>query len=79
MLLAAAETASANGQFAPEVMCLHTAVQFGERSCGPRLRELKAIAEGPRAGIAAHCAAAVHAADGDELVSVSMEFERMVT
>jgi hypothetical protein len=78
MLLAVAETASANGQFAPEVMCLQAAVQFGERSRGPRLLELKAIVEGTRAGIAAHCAEAVHAADGDELVSVSMEFERMV-
>jgi DNA-binding CsgD family transcriptional regulator len=46
--LAAAETARSNRQFAPEVMCLQTATQFGERSCGPRLRELAAIVEGPR-------------------------------
>jgi hypothetical protein len=54
MLPAAAETASANVQFAPEVMCLQAAVQFGERSCGPRLLELKAFVEGPRAAIAAY-------------------------
>jgi len=77
MLLTAAETARANGQFAPEVMCLQTAVQFGESSCGPRLRELKAIVEGPRAAIAAHYAEALRAADGDELALVSEDFERM--
>ena len=65
--LAAAETARANGQFAPEVMCLQTATQFGERSCGPRLRELAAIVEGPRAGVAARFAEALHDDDGAEL------------
>jgi hypothetical protein len=53
------------------------AVQFGERSCGPRLLELEAIVEGPRAAIAAHYAEALRAADGDELASVSEDFERM--
>ncbi|MCU1694620.1 MAG: response regulator containing a CheY-like receiver domain and an DNA-binding domain [Mycobacterium sp.] len=77
MLLTAAETASADGQFAPKVMCLQTAVQFGERSCGPRLLELEAIVERPRAAIAAHYAEALRAADGDELASVSEDFERM--
>jgi DNA-binding CsgD family transcriptional regulator len=75
--LAAAETASGNGQFAPEVMCLQTATQFGERSCGPRLRELAAIVEGPRAGVAARFAEALHDDDGAELASVSAEFEKM--
>jgi DNA-binding CsgD family transcriptional regulator len=75
--LAAAETARSNGQFAPEVMCLQTATQFGERSCGPRLRELAAIVEGPRAGVAARFAEALHDDDGAELASVSAEFEDM--
>jgi hypothetical protein len=43
-----------------------------------RLRlELKATVEGPRAAIAAHYAAALHAAAGDELALVSEDFERM--
>jgi DNA-binding CsgD family transcriptional regulator len=75
--LAAAETARSNGQFAPEVMCLQTATQFGERSCGPRLRELAAIVEGPRAGVAARFAEALHDDDGAELASVAAEFEDM--
>ncbi|HEY9302764.1 MAG TPA: helix-turn-helix transcriptional regulator, partial [Mycobacterium sp.] len=75
--LAAAETARANGQFAPEVMCLQTAAQFGERSCGPRLRELEAIVEGPRAGVAARFAEALNDDDGAELSAVSAEFEDM--
>jgi DNA-binding CsgD family transcriptional regulator len=75
--LAAAETARSNGQFAPEVMCLQTATQFGERSCGPRLRELAAIVEGPRAGVAARFAEALHDDDGAELAALSAEFEQM--
>jgi DNA-binding CsgD family transcriptional regulator len=75
--LAAAETARDNGQFAAEVMCLQTATQFGERSCGPRLRELEAIVEGPRAGVAARFAEALHDGDAAELAAVSAEFEDM--
>jgi DNA-binding CsgD family transcriptional regulator len=75
--LAAAETARSSGQFAPEVMCLQTAAQFGERSGGPRLRELAAIVEGPRAGVAARFAEALHDDDGAELAAVSAEFENM--
>ncbi|HEY1842728.1 MAG TPA: LuxR C-terminal-related transcriptional regulator [Mycobacterium sp.] len=75
--LAAAETAGANGQFAPEVMCLQIATQFGDRSCGPRLRQLEAIVEGPRAGVAARFAEALHDGDGAELAAVSAGFEDM--
>jgi DNA-binding CsgD family transcriptional regulator len=75
--LAAAETARGNGQFAPEVMCLQTAAQFGERSCGSRLRELQAIVEGPRAGVAARFAEALHDGNGAELSAVSAEFKDM--
>ena len=75
--LGAAETARDNGQFAPEVMCLQTATQFGERSCGPRLRELEAIVAGPRARVAAHFADALQDGDGAELSAVAAEFEKM--
>jgi DNA-binding CsgD family transcriptional regulator len=77
IVMSAAETACANGQFAAEVMCLQTATQFGECSCGPRLRQLAATVEGPRAGVAARFAAALEAGDGAELAVVSEEFERM--
>jgi DNA-binding CsgD family transcriptional regulator len=76
-LLSAAETARANGQFAPEVMCLQTAIQFGDHTSVPRLRELEAIVEGPRAGLAARFAEALQAGAGAELAAVSEEFERM--
>jgi DNA-binding CsgD family transcriptional regulator len=75
--LSAAESASANGQFAAEAICLQTATQFGDPSCAPRLRELTAIVEGPRVGTAARFAAALHAGDGAELAAVSNEFELM--
>lgn len=77
ILLSAAETARANGQFAPEVMCLQTATQFGDRSSGPRLHELAVLVEGPRGGLAARFVDALHAGDGPELSAVSEEFERM--
>jgi DNA-binding CsgD family transcriptional regulator len=77
ILLAAAESGRANGQFASEVMCLQTATQFGDHSCAPRLRELEGIVEGPRVRLAARFASALAAADGHELAAVSEEFERM--
>ena len=76
-VLAAAETARDNGQFAAEVMCLQTATQFGDGSTARRLRELEAIVEGPRASIAARFAEALHAGDAAELAAVSEEFETM--
>ncbi|MDT5076332.1 MAG: hypothetical protein QOJ80_969 [Mycobacterium sp.] len=75
--LSAAEKARAAGQFAAEVLCLQTATQFGDRSGGPRLRELEAIVEGPRAGLAAQFAEALRDGDAAELAAVSEEFERM--
>jgi hypothetical protein len=53
ILLSAAERARANRQFAAEVICLQTASQFGDHSSGPPVRELEAIVEGPRVGLAA--------------------------
>ncbi|WP_231514439.1 LuxR family transcriptional regulator [Mycobacterium sp. URHB0044] len=77
IVLGAAETCSENGQFAAEVTCLQTATQFGDGSSAPRLRQLEAIVEGPRARIAARFAEALHANDGDELAAVSEQFEAM--
>lgn len=77
VLRAAAERASANGRFAAEVVCLQTATQFGDRSCAPRLRELTALVEGPRVGVATRFADALHDGDGAALESVSGDFERM--
>lgn len=74
--LSAAGIAGANGQFAAEVMCLQTAVQFGDHSSAPRLRELETIVEGPRAAVAARFAEALNAGDGAVLALVSEEFER---
>jgi DNA-binding NarL/FixJ family response regulator len=56
---------------------LQTATQFGERSGAPRLRELEAIVEGPRVGLAARFAEALSDGDGAELALVSEEYERM--
>ena len=76
-VLAAAETACKNGQFAAEVMCLQTATQFGDRTCATRLRALEATVEGPRVQIAARFAEALRAGDAAELESVSDDLERM--
>ncbi len=73
----AAETARANGQFAGEVLCRQTAAQFGDHSGAPRLHELATIVEGPRVGLAARLAGALHAGDVGELDVVSREFERI--
>ncbi|MDT5185560.1 MAG: hypothetical protein QOI29_3718, partial [Mycobacterium sp.] len=76
-MLAAAETAAAKGQFAAEVVCLQTAVQFGDHSVAPRLTELESIVEGPRVKLAARFAAALAGADAPALEEVSAEFEQM--
>jgi DNA-binding CsgD family transcriptional regulator len=73
----AAETARANGQFAAEVVCLQTATQFGDTGCASRLHELETIVQGPRAGIAARFAAALHVGDAAEVETVSSQFEEI--
>jgi DNA-binding CsgD family transcriptional regulator len=77
IVLAAAERARADGQFAAEVICLQTATQFGYRAGGPRLRELERIVEGPRVGLAAQFAEALRDGNGAELERVSRDFELM--
>ncbi len=77
ILGSAAETAAASGRFAAEVICLQTATQFGDQSSAPRLHELEAIVEGPRAGCAARFAAALRDGDEVELAAVSKDFEAL--
>ena len=43
----------------------------------PRLRELEAIVDGPRVGLATRFAEALHDGDAAELAAVSEDFERM--
>jgi DNA-binding CsgD family transcriptional regulator len=76
-LLATAQRCSAKGQFAAEVLCLQTAAQFGDRTGAARLRELEAIVEGPRVGLAVRFAEALRDGDAAALASVSEEFEAM--
>ena len=76
-LLSAAERAAAKGQFAAEVLCLQTAVQFGDHTGAKRLHELESIVEGPRVRVAARFAAALRDGDGAELTALSEEFEHM--
>ena len=73
----AAERACGKGQFGAEVLCLQTAVQFGDRGSAARLRELESIVEGPRAALAARFAAALRDGDARELLSVSEAFEEL--
>jgi DNA-binding CsgD family transcriptional regulator len=76
-LLSMAECTRSDGRFAAEVACLQAACQLGDHSSAARLRELAAIVEGPRAGLAARFAAGLHGGDGAELLAVSEEFECM--
>jgi len=76
-MLSAAKTAAAKEQFAAEVLCLQTAVQFGDHSGAARLSELTSIAEGPRATLAARFAAALADSDAPALEEVSADFEQM--
>ena len=75
--LSAAETAAAKGQFAAEVVCLQTAVQFGDHSGAARLSELESMVEGPRVKLAARFATALSNSDGAELSAIADEFEKL--
>lgn len=76
-VLRAAEIARSNEQYAPEVMCLQTATQFGDHTAGGRLAELGSLVEGPRVGLATRFATALKRDDATELRSVSEGFEQM--
>lgn len=77
VLLASAERAARTGRFAAEVYCRQIATQFGDRSGAARLRELEAVVEGPRVGLAARLAEALRDGDAAELASLSECFEQM--
>ncbi|MPZ00126.1 MAG: AAA family ATPase [Actinophytocola sp.] len=71
----AADAAASQGQRAHEVLALHTAVCFGDRTVADRLADLASSVDGPRAPAAATHAAALATADGDALLTVSERFE----
>ena len=73
----AAEFAEQHHQYAREVLCLQTAIQFGQISpqlCS-RLNQLADVVAGPRASLVARWANATAENDGDEILRVSAEFE----
>ncbi|HJT05033.1 MAG TPA: LuxR C-terminal-related transcriptional regulator [Pseudonocardiaceae bacterium] len=75
----AAELAASQDQLAVEVLALHTAVCFGDRTVADRLAVLATQVDGPRAGAAAAHAAALAADDGAALHAASVELEAMGT
>lgn len=75
----AAALAAAVDQPAQEMLALHTAVCFGDRTAGPRLAELATRVDGPRAAVAARHAAALACQDGDALLEVSAGLEELGT
>ncbi len=73
----AADVAASQRQPAVEVLALHTAVRFGDRTVTGRLARLATEVTGPRARIAAEHARALAAGDGPGLQAVSVRFEQM--
>lgn len=73
----AAAGAAALEQPAYEVMALHAAVCFGDRTVARRLAELAHRVDGPRGPAAAAQAAALAAEDGAGLEAASERFEEM--
>lgn len=73
----ATEFARTRGQYAREVLCLQTALQFGDNQHADRLAELGGLVEGPRALIVARWASARTASDGEALLEVSRDLETM--
>jgi DNA-binding NarL/FixJ family response regulator len=73
----AAEVAASQQQLALEVVTLHTAVCFGDRTVAARLAEPATQVDGPRAPAAAAHAAALAADDGAALHAASIQLETM--
>ncbi|MFC9553856.1 LuxR C-terminal-related transcriptional regulator [Rhodococcus sp. NPDC056960] len=72
-----ATNAAAHDQHAQEVVCLHTATRFGDRTTTERLRELAEHVDGPRAPAAAQHATALADGDPEGLADASRLFEEM--
>lgn len=64
-------------QPAHEVVALHTAVRFGDRTVADRLARLAVIVDGPRGAAAAAHAAALRDHDGAALTRASVQLEEM--
>ena len=73
----AVEFARGHGQLAREVVCLQTALQFGDNQHTDRLVELADIVEGPRAALVARWSRAHATKDADGLIAVSRDLESM--
>jgi DNA-binding NarL/FixJ family response regulator len=73
----AAEVAASQHQPAVEVLALHTAVCFGDRTVADRLTQLATQVDGPHALAAAAHAAALTADDGAALHAASVQLEQM--
>lgn len=73
----AAQIARDRQQWAREVLCLQTCVQFGDIAVADRLDELARTVEGPRAPAAARYARALAGRDAHGLDRVSVDFEVM--
>ncbi|MCW6007228.1 LuxR family transcriptional regulator [Micromonospora sp. CPCC 205371] len=67
----AADLADRQGQLAHTVLCLHSAVRFGDHSPADRLAALAREVDGPRAPATAAHAAALAAGDGEALLAAS--------
>jgi DNA-binding NarL/FixJ family response regulator len=73
----AADLAAASGQCAIELMALHAAARFGDKSCLPRLVEVASVIGGPLAAVDAAHAIGLMNSDGAAVFSASQEFERI--
>jgi DNA-binding NarL/FixJ family response regulator len=73
----AAEVAASQHQPAVEVLALHTAVCFGDRTVAEWLAQLTTQVDGPRAPAAAAHAAALAADDGAALQAASVQLEQI--
>jgi DNA-binding NarL/FixJ family response regulator len=69
--------AASQHQPAVEVVALHTAVCFGDRTVADRLAQLATQVDGPRAGAAAAHAAALATDDGAALHAASVQLEQI--
>ncbi|WP_445166640.1 LuxR C-terminal-related transcriptional regulator [Mycolicibacterium sp. Dal123E01] len=75
--LEAADLAAPSGQRAIELMALHAAARFGDKSCLPRLVEVASVIGGPLAEADAAHAIGLMNNDGAAVFSAALEFERI--
>ena len=77
MALHAADLAGESGQRAIELMALHAAARFGDKTCLPRIVEVAAEIGGPLAAVDAAHAIGLMNDDAAAVFSASQEFERI--